>query len=134
MHEIYLTGPDKEKLRKTVNDAIKNGEAREASMRDLLDEISQSTVLAPQDIPKDVVTMNSRAVLHIDGEDLEFDLVYPEAADLARGKLSVLSPIGTAILGYRAGDTVEWDVPSGKAKIKIKKVLYQPEAAGDYNN
>ena len=49
------------------------------------------------------------------------------------GKVSVLAPIGTALLGYRAGETVEWEVPGGVRRLKIEQVLYQPEAAGDYH-
>ena len=59
--------------------------------------------------------------------------VFPKEADIDRGRLSVISPVGTAILGYTEGDTIEWKVPSGKRRIKIEKVLYQPEAAGDYH-
>ena len=77
--------------------------------------------------------MNTRALLHLDHEDIELTLVYPEDADLAKNKMSVLSPIGTAILGYKAGDIVEWEVPSGITQIHIKGILYQPEASGDYH-
>jgi regulator of nucleoside diphosphate kinase len=62
-----------------------------------------------------------------------FTLVFPAEADYERGRLSVLAPIGMALLGYRAGETVEWKVPSGVRRLKIEQVLYQPEAAGDYH-
>jgi len=60
-------------------------------------------------------------------------LVYPDEADITENKLSVLSPVGTAILGYRVGNIIKWDVPEGVAEIHIKELLYQPEAAGDYH-
>jgi len=59
--------------------------------------------------------------------------VFPSDADIAQSKISVLAPIGTAMLGYRVGDTFEWKVPDGIRRLEIKGVLYQPEAAGDYN-
>jgi regulator of nucleoside diphosphate kinase len=67
------------------------------------------------------------------GEQMQVSLVYPSAADAAAKKISILAPIGTAILGYRTGDTVEWEVPAGVRRLKIEDVLYQPEASGDFS-
>ncbi|MDL2219763.1 GreA/GreB family elongation factor [Ruminococcaceae bacterium OttesenSCG-928-O06] len=131
MPQIMLTSYDKEKLLKTIQVAVLNGDIQDAAVRELRNEIGQAAEMEPQEMPADVVTMNTKAILHIDKEDLEIVLVYPDEADWSKGKLSVLSPIGTAILGYRQGDIVEWSVPSGTAKIEIKKVVYQPEASGD---
>jgi regulator of nucleoside diphosphate kinase len=74
--------------------------------------------------------MNSR-VCFIDldtGEEMICSLVFPGEADIEQHKLSVLAPIGIALLGYRAGDTLEWKVPAGLRRLKVKEVLYQPEA------
>jgi regulator of nucleoside diphosphate kinase len=60
-------------------------------------------------------------------------LVFPSEADFERGKISILAPIGTALIGYRTGDTVEWKVPAGIRHLRIDEVVYQPEAAGDYH-
>jgi regulator of nucleoside diphosphate kinase len=60
-------------------------------------------------------------------------LVFPENADLKQGKVSILAPIGTAMLGYEVGDIFEWDVPAGKRRLKVKRIIYQPEASGDYH-
>jgi regulator of nucleoside diphosphate kinase len=60
-------------------------------------------------------------------------LVFPSEADFDRGRVSILAPIGTALIGYRVGDTVEWKVPSGRRRLRIEEVLYQPEAAGDFH-
>ena len=84
-----------------------------------------------EDLPKDVITMNSKILIIMNGNEGEVTLVYPQEADLIEDKISILSPIGTAILGYREGDTIEWAVPSGSIEIHIQKILYQPEAAGD---
>ena len=75
----------------------------------------------------------SKALLHVDDEEREVSLVYPEDTDERTGKLSVFSDIGTAILGYRAGDAFSWRMPSRTCHIRIGKVLYQPEAAGHYH-
>jgi regulator of nucleoside diphosphate kinase len=59
--------------------------------------------------------------------------VFPSEANFDEGKISVLAPVGTAMLGYRVGDSIEWEVPSGRRRLKVEELLYQPEAAGDYN-
>jgi regulator of nucleoside diphosphate kinase len=64
---------------------------------------------------------------------MEFVLVFPQDADADLGMISILAPVGTAILGYAKGNTVEWPVPSGVRRIRIEDILYQPEAAGDYH-
>ena len=101
----------------------------------LEEELEWAQIVAPQEILGDVVTMNSQArVKDLDSnEEMVFTLVFPAEADYERGRLSVLAPIGTALLGYRAGDTVEWEVPGGVRRLKIEQVLYQPEAAGNYH-
>jgi regulator of nucleoside diphosphate kinase len=60
-------------------------------------------------------------------------LVFPGDADSARGKVSILAPIGTAVLGYKIGDMIEWEVPAGRKRFKVEQIVYQPEAAGDYH-
>ena len=95
-------------------------------------ELQRAKAVPSGKVPSDVITMNSKAILSFDdGEDEEYTLVYPDEANLAENKLSVLSPVGTAILGYRAGDVVNWKVPEGSVTIRVKSVVYQPEAAGD---
>jgi regulator of nucleoside diphosphate kinase len=68
----------------------------------------------------------------VSSESNTYSLVFPTEANFVEGKISVLAPIGTAILGYRQGDTIEWRVPSGVRKLKVEEILYQPESAGDY--
>lgn len=78
--------------------------------------------------------MNSKIILKdLDlGEETTYTLVYPGEADLSENKISVLAPIGTAILGFREGDEIDWKVPAGIVKLEVKKIIYQPEAAGNY--
>jgi hypothetical protein len=59
-----------------------------------------------------------------------YTLVFPNEADIEQNRISVLAPIGIAMLGYRVGDILEWPVPSGLSRLKVKEVLYQPEASG----
>jgi regulator of nucleoside diphosphate kinase len=96
-------------------------------------EIERAIVVDPRQVARDVVTMNSRALLQLDKEKVEVALVYPEDADDSAGKLSVCSGIGTAILGYKEGDAFDWRMTDRTCRIRIGKVLYQPEAAGDFN-
>jgi regulator of nucleoside diphosphate kinase len=58
-------------------------------------------------------------------------VVFPQYADVDTGKVSVISPVGTAVLGYAEGDTIEWSVPAGKRRLRIEKILFQPEADGN---
>lgn len=94
-------------------------------------EIERAIVVDSQQMPRDVVTMNSRAVLHLDDDEVEVALAYPDDADNSTGRLSVCAGIGTAILGYREGDAFDWRLPDRTCRIRIERVLYQPEAAGD---
>ncbi len=75
----------------------------------------------------------SRGICCFDsGKEMTIQLVFPSEADYERGKISIMAPIGTALIGYGVGDTVEWRVPAGIRRLKIQEVLYQPEAAGQY--
>ena len=98
-------------------------------------EIDRGEIVATARVPRNVVTMNSRVRLRDlgTGECETHTLVYPEAADLELGKLSVLAPLGTALLGSRTGEVIEFDTPGGVRRLKVERVLYQPEAAGDYH-
>jgi regulator of nucleoside diphosphate kinase len=66
------------------------------------------------------------------GNQLEYWLVFPEDADITQKKISIFSPIGCALLGYKIGDLIEVDIPGGKKKLKVEKILHQPEAEGNY--
>jgi regulator of nucleoside diphosphate kinase len=130
--EIYITEIDKDRLKKLITNELWNG-GEAGSVRDLVRELDRANIVGQKQIPRNVVTMNSRALLSLNEDEIEVSLVYPGEADSKKQKLSVFSPIGTAILGYGEGDRIEWEVPSGQARIHIRKVLYQPEAAGDFH-
>jgi regulator of nucleoside diphosphate kinase len=87
------------------------------------------------EVSERVVTMRSEVLLRDLDSQQEFTctLSYPEESDVDTGRISVLAPVGTAILGYREGTVVEWEVPAGKRRLRIEKILYQPEAAGHFD-
>lgn len=93
-------------------------------------ELDRAIVVSSMAVPPDVATMNSK-VRYIDetvGEQRTVSLVYPEKADGAAGRVSVLAPIGTALLGLSEGQAIEWDFPDGsRRRLKLEAVLHQPE-------
>ncbi len=129
---VFITNADKTRLLDFISRVREFGGGDSENLKDLEYEINRAHISVAKNIPKDVVTMHSRVQLRDmdSGEDVVYTLVYPAEAELAEGKISVLAPIGTAILGYRVGDVVEWTVPGGTARYKIESVLFQPEAAG----
>lgn len=104
-------------------------------LRKLETELANARVVAPKEVPADVITMNSKARLRDleTDEDLVYTLVFPDQANIEQGRISVVAPIGTAMLGYRVGDEFQWEVPGGTVRMKVEEILYQPEAAGDYH-
>ncbi len=132
---IYITEFDMKRLRELIVEAKRLDRRGSEYLESLEGELSRGRLVAPTDVPPDVVTMNSRVdLVDLDsGEEMVCTLVFPGDADITQSKISVLAPIGTAMLGYRVGDTFEWKVPDGIRRLQIKSVLYQPEAAGDYH-
>jgi regulator of nucleoside diphosphate kinase len=131
--KIYITEFDKIRLEALIDEAEEFGGHGRKDLEALTEELAHAEVVSSEDIPPDVVTMNSKVVLRdVDtSEEMTFTLVFPEDADVDTGSISILAPVGTAILGYRKGDVIEWPVPSGMRRITIEEILYQPEAAGD---
>lgn len=134
--KIYITEFDVKRLRGLIQFAQENWDKRvEQYLEKLNDELDRAEIVRPEDVPTDVITMNSTFSLHdLDsGEDAVYTLVFPANADSVKNKISILAPVGTAVLGYRVGDTVEWEVPAGLKRFRVEKVLYQPEAEGDFH-
>ena len=130
---IFITTKDVEKLRDLIREAHHTEYRGSDYLKKLAEEIEKASVVQPDQIPSDVITLNSTAHL-VDretNEEMVYTLVFPEDADTSQGKISILAPIGTAMLGYKVGDIFEWDTPGGKRIIRVKEILYQPEAAGD---
>jgi regulator of nucleoside diphosphate kinase len=132
---IYITDYDMTRLQKLIVDAKQLDRRGNEYLESLEAELSRAVLVAPTAIPANVVTMNSKVCLvDLDTqEEMIYTLVFPGDADLAQGKISVLAPIGTAMLGYRVGNTFAWKIPDGTARLQVKEVLYQPEASGDFD-
>ena len=132
---IQITEFDLDRLKKLLEDATHTEYRGSDYLVRLQAELDRAQVVLPHAVSQVVVTMNSTVVLFdLDtGEDETYTLVFPENADISSGKISILAPVGTGMLGYEVGDTFEWDVPGGVRRLKVKQILYQPEAAGDYH-
>ena len=120
---VYLTQNDLDRLAALL-------EVQAERFEKLEGELARAIVVPSDEIPADVVTMNSRVsfVNEITDERREVTLVFPFEADIDAGKISILAPVGTALLGLRVGDSIDWEVPSGeKHRYRVIDVLFQPE-------
>ena len=132
--DLVISSFDKQRLMRLLSSAETSLEVR-AELEDLTHEIERGAEVQPQDIPPDVVTMNSSVrVTDLEaGTSHTYTIVFPADADYEKGKISILAPLGTALLGYRIGDVVNWHMPGGTRQLRIDELIYQPEAAGDFH-
>ncbi|MDD5678513.1 MAG: nucleoside diphosphate kinase regulator [Kiritimatiellae bacterium] len=130
---IFITANDHQKLNELLSVAGTSNYRDRNDLQSLGAELQRAKIVESRDMPKTVVTMNTRLRFSDldDGKKMEITLVFPSDANIDEGKMSVLSPVGTALLGYAKGDVIEWPVPGGTRKIRIDDILYQPEAAGN---
>ncbi len=129
---ILITSQDAERLSRLLDVLPEHNDAARA----LDHEIARATVVSSDEMPNDVVTMNSKVVFEDleTGKRTEITLVYPHEANFAAGKLSILSAVGTALLGLRVGQSIKWELPSGKlGNYRVASISYQPEASGHPN-
>ena len=133
--DIFITEFDKKRLEELIAVAINFGDRDRQDLDDLAAELARAKTVESKKVPPDVVTMNSEIELYdMDAEEaMTYRLAFPNDADIDSRAISVLAPVGTAILGYKQGHVVECQVPSGKRHIRIDKIVYQPEAAGDFH-
>lgn len=99
-------------------------------------ELDRAKVISDSEVWPELVTMNSKVRFLNMNEDKEMviTLVYPPDADFSQGKVSVLASLGSAIIGLRVGQKINWMFPDGKTRtLKILEVIYQPEANGDWH-
>jgi regulator of nucleoside diphosphate kinase len=128
---IVMTEPDYVRLQRLVESSRLSRQRDAKHLDDLEQELDRAAVMKADEIPSDVVTMNSRVKVKDlnSGRVTTYQIVFPAEADIAKNRISVLAPIGTGLLGYSAGTTIEWQVPSGMRRFRILEVEYQPEAA-----
>ncbi len=132
---IWLTAQDYNRLRHLLAELTRQSRGMQAGVETLEEILDLARVVQPETVPDNVVTMNSRVVY----EDLStketgtVTIVYPSDVDPSSGRISVLSPVGAALLGESEGEEVELPLPHGQTRrIRIRHVLYQPEAQGDF--
>jgi regulator of nucleoside diphosphate kinase len=135
MRNICITEVDLERLRELVGVARNYRELDQAGLKALETELDRASIVSAETVPRDVITMHSRVrIRNLDtGEEIIFTLVYPREANLEKGRISIMTPLGTALLGYRAGDILDWKVPDGVRRLEVVEVEYQPEAAGHFH-
>jgi regulator of nucleoside diphosphate kinase len=139
--QIYVTDSDMQRIQTLLRDNQLERREDVGDLGRLEYELDRAVVVPTTQVPEDVVTMNSRVKLRdLDsGDAVVFSLVYPSfpraagSEHLAEMTVSVLAPIGTAVLGYRVGDTIEWEVPAGTRRLRVEEILFQPEATGRYD-
>ena len=126
--EITVTSQDLQRLQSLVRRSATSAGER------LDEELARAHVVTPREVANDVVTMNSEVTFEdvTTGFQRSVRLVYPEYTDTSKGKVSVLSPLGLALLGLRAGQEFEWVMQRGRRRVRILEVTYQPEANGDF--
>jgi regulator of nucleoside diphosphate kinase len=128
--QILITREDKKRLLRVLPRLGPEYADRE-DLALLGEELERAVEVEPDVLPPDVVTLNSKVrVTDLENAtSMDYTIVMPGEANYDAGKISVLAPLGTALLGYRVGDEIEWEMPRGVRRLRIDAVLYQPEAA-----
>jgi len=133
--QIAISAVDYARLEPMIRDAVASRSTTRELLCALKSKIDQARVLEPDDMPADVVTMNSLVhVRDLDTDEIEvYALVYPAFGDITKNYLSVLTPVGAALLGLRRGDTIEWTSALGPGRLRVEQIEFQPESAGQYD-
>ena len=124
MNTIHVTQSDYSLLQKLLAEQNAATPRDKASQESLVRELSRAEFVPADEIDPDVITLRSRArLLDLKSRDtLEYTLVMPQEADVTEGRISILAPLGTAMLGFRQGDTFEWTMPGGPVKLRVEQV------------
>jgi len=127
--KIVISSADAERLDRMLEDLP---ERAFAGKEDLEAELERAEIVDPSRMPPTVVTMNSTVRFAVEGsaEEKTLTLVYPRDANTQAGRISVLTPVGSALLGAAQGDAIDWPKPGGgMLRVRIREVVYQPERA-----
>jgi len=133
--KIILSSHDCARLRDLMIVGETFASAPSQILSTLARELARAVIVAPDEIPPYVVTMNTCVRLFdtATNEEIKCTLVYPSDADPRKGKVSIISDLGVAIIGYSVGDTIEWEFPEGLRRIRIDMIYFQPEATRQYD-
>jgi regulator of nucleoside diphosphate kinase len=131
-----ITDADYDRLNHLAESPAYRGSQR-TLIESLKQDLARRQVVPATKVPRSVVTMHSEVRVRDPGDAGEaaetYTLVYPDEADITEGRLSVLAPMGAALLGAREGETVRFQTPGGARRLKVVKIVYQPETAGDFH-
>jgi|WetSurMetagenome_2_1015567.scaffolds.fasta_scaffold228127_2 regulator of nucleoside diphosphate kinase len=132
--QIFITDFDMKRFRWLIDNSYRFDQKYKNDFANLDKELKNAKVVEPKDIPSDVITMNSKFKIKdfSTNEETIYTLVFPFDADMENIGLSVLAPLGMAVIGYRVGDEIEFEDSSDKRKVYIEEIIYQPEAEGNY--
>ena len=135
MTKIILSKLDYSRIYKCINEARRLNTIGLNEAENLLQELHSAEVVDTNEIPSDVVTMNSIVKISFlnTNKTTQFQIVYPDQANIKENRISIFSPVATALIGYKVSDEIEWIVPLGLTKLRIDEIIYQPEAAGDFD-
>jgi regulator of nucleoside diphosphate kinase len=132
---IILSSLDAKRIRKHIEEAKQKGTLNNFTIQRLVYEINMAEIREPDKIPNNIVTMNSEinfSFINLEKQG-EIKIVYPNEADVKKGRISIFSPIANVLLGHKEGDILDWIGPMGQMNIRIEKIVYQPEAAGHFD-
>jgi regulator of nucleoside diphosphate kinase len=130
--KIHITDEDMQRLSELLKQALGRNDKDKPYLIALRDVLKSARIVSPGSVSPDIVTMQSRVRVKDkeDGQSDELTLVFPEQVDAEEGNVSVVAPLGAALLGCRVGDDVAFRIPKGTRTIEVEAILYQPEAAG----
>lgn len=133
--EIYITQHDLERLKKLMQEPPSKPTLRGLAAQNLAHELKRALVVSPKEVPESVITMNSRVLLReVDsGKEIMCWLVFPDKVHAVKNAVSILSALGTAMIGYSVGDVFPWKSPSGIKHMEVLDILYQPERVGNFD-
>ena len=133
---LQITETDRERLENLIDSISVRGDRIDLGYaRRLQDEIAHADVIPPEEIDGDVVTMRSKVRFRdLDtGEESVYTIVFPSEANIDEGKISILAPLASSLLGYKQGDTVRFEAPSRIRQLQISEIIYQPESSGHFH-
>ncbi|HPY29298.1 MAG TPA: nucleoside diphosphate kinase regulator [Verrucomicrobiota bacterium] len=128
---IYITENDARRLRPLLESVPLQKGLDADNLQRLRTELERAHIVSETELPADVITMNSTVELEDleDGDRFTYTLVFPEHADVDQGRISILAPLGMAMLGYRVGDTFEWPVPQGRIRVRVLRLIERKSPA-----
>lgn len=133
---LVVTQFDHHRLTRLLDRLRREGTSPSATGADLLeDELENAAVVDSRSVPPTVVTMNSEVEVSLldSGQATRVTVTFPGEASPKEGRISVLAPLGLALLGARVGDEITWSMPGGPRSLRVERIHFQPEAHGLFN-